>query len=758
MTGPGPKTRILVVEDETIVARDIELQLEALGYEQVGQTSTGEQAVVLAGELRPDLVLMDVQPAGAIDGIAAAEAIRTQYGVPVVFMTAFAGIETVTRAKASESFGYILKPFAERELRIVLEMALSRHLIYTELRESEERARTLIEWSPEAIVVHRNGNILYVNPAALLMFGLTSASEVVGTSIFERIHPQSKPFVQERMRDLSLRGVVTPMDLLRGLKQDGSIIEVEARSVMITYNGAPAIHSSMHDITARVRAEASLRLKSAALEAAASAIVITDREGTIEWANSAFTTFTGYSVAEAIGRKPGALLKSGKHDKAFYRSLWDTILTGSLWHGEITNRRKNGSLYFEEMTITPLKNEAGKITHFIAVKQDITERKRLEEQFRQSQKMESIGRLAGGIAHDFNNMLGVILGNLELAIPRAEQSQVLHAELLEIQDAAKRSAILTKQLLAFARRQPTAPRVLDLRAAVTTIVPILQRLVGERISIAVAGSKKTWPVSIDPSQLDQVLINLIVNARDAIAGAGTVTLTTTNCVIDARYAAHVGATPGEYVRLLVSDDGCGIADSVLQHVFEPFFTTKAVGVGTGLGLSTVYGTVRQHFGFVTASSEPERGTTFEVCLPRHLGEEALKWTPPETAIAGRGWETVLVVEDEAGILRLTTKALTASGYTVLSAASPAEALQVAVGHAGEIHLILTDVVMPGMNGQELTDRLLSLRPGLKRLFMSGYPAEVMAEGGVLPEGVSFIQKPFLVTDLRTRVRDLLDAG
>ncbi len=885
MTAPAPKPRILVVEDETIVARDIQFQLEALGYQPAGHAITGEQAVALAGELRPDLVLMDVQLAGAMDGITASELIRAQYGIPVVFLTAFATDETVSRAETAEPFGYILKPFAERELRIVLEMALYRHLVETRLRASEERARTLIEWTPEAIIVHRDGQILYVNPAAIVLFGAVSAKDLIDTSLLDRIHPSSLLFVRERMHNLALHGTGAPMTVLKCLRLDGTTVEVESQGTVIAYDGAPAIHTSMRDITARVqteaalrrseahnrsitqsahdaivtadsagnvvgwnsgaelifgyaeaevldravarliperfvdahregmerigsggpprvmgktveligrrkngdefpldlslaqwetpdgrfvtgiirditerkRAEAALHLKSAALEAAANAIVITDREGTIEWANTAFTTFTGYTVAEAVGRKPGALLKSGKHDRAFYQNLWNTILTGSVWRGEMINRRKDGSFITEEMLITPLKNDAGRISHFIAVKQDITERKRLEEQFRQAQKMESIGRLAGGVAHDFNNMLGVILGNLELALPRVDPSQPLHAELREIQDAAERSAVLTRQLLAFARRQPTAPKELDLNRAVTQMLPILQRMVGENVSIVVAQADGLWRVSVDPSQLDQILANLIVNARDAIADVGTVTITTTNCIIDPDYAAHVAVTPGEYVRVAVGDNGCGMTAAVLEHVFEPFFTTKAVGVGTGLGLSTVYGSIRQNAGFVTVSSEPEVGTTFEFCLPRHQDEASPVWTPTEKRSAARGWETILIVEDEVGILKLATKALTAAGYTVLAGSSPEEGIRLAAGHAGEIHLLLTDVIMPGMNGQEMANALLAGRPALRCLFMSGYPAEVMSQSGTLPEGVSFIQKPFMVADLRTKVREILDA-
>jgi nitrogen-specific signal transduction histidine kinase/ActR/RegA family two-component response regulator len=396
---------------------------------------------------------------------------------------------------------------------------------------------------------------------------------------------------------------------------------------------------------------------------------------------------------------------------------------------------------------------------------DITERKRAEEekakleaQLQQAQKMESVGRLAGGVAHDFNNMLSAILGHAELALDQVDPARPLQAHLQEIQKAARRSADLTRQLLAFARKQTVQPKVLDLNETVESMLKMLQRLIGEDIQLTWQPEANLWPVRVDPSQIDQILANLCVNARDAISGVGKMTIETGNSALDEAYCAeHAGFSPGEYVRLTVSDDGCGMDRETLAHIFEPFYTTKGVGEGTGLGLATVYGIVKQNNGFINAYSEPGQGTTFTIYLPRQVAkaEQAREEGPAEPV--ARGHETILLVEDEPVILELTKMLLERLGYAVLAAGTPGEALRLARKQAGEIHLVMTDVVMPEMNGRDLAKNLLSLYPSLKRLFMSGYTANVIAHHGVLDPGVHFIQKPFSIKELADKVREALDS-
>jgi nitrogen-specific signal transduction histidine kinase/CheY-like chemotaxis protein len=402
--------------------------------------------------------------------------------------------------------------------------------------------------------------------------------------------------------------------------------------------------------------------------------------------------------------------------------------------------------------------------YLLGVGVDITDRKRVEEekdalqaQLQQAQKMESVARLAGGVAHDFNNMLGVILGHVELAMMEVNSAEPINAHLKEIQEAANRSADLTRQLLAFARRQTVAPKVLDLNDCVTGMLKMLQRLIGEDIDLVWMPGADIWPVKIDPAQIDQLLANLCVNARDAIAGVGKVTIETTNITFDEAYCAvNKGFLCGSYVMLAVSDDGSGMGKDVIDHLFEPFFTTKEVGKGTGLGLATVYGIVKQNEGFINVYSEPSVGTIFKVYLPRFVGE-AIEPTSESTATTPKGsGETLLLVEDEAAILNVGKAMLEELGYTVLTASSPGEALRQFKAHLAEIQLLITDVVMPKMTGRELAKLISEIKPGLKCLFTSGYTANVIAHHGVLDEGVNFLQKPYSINALASKVSEALE--
>jgi CheY-like chemotaxis protein len=372
--------------------------------------------------------------------------------------------------------------------------------------------------------------------------------------------------------------------------------------------------------------------------------------------------------------------------------------------------------------------------------------------------MESVGSLAGGVAHDFNNMLGVILGHASLALLKLDPSYPLHGHLEEIRKAAERSADLTQQLLTFARKQTIAPKVVDLNDAVASMLKMLKRLIGERIQLTWQPAADLWLLRLDPSQINQILTNLCVNARDSIGDIGRITIETGNSFIDGEYCAnHVDVLPGEYVRLVVSDNGCGMDNETKQRIFEPFFTTKEMGKGTGLGLATVFGIVMQNNGSINVYSEPGLGTTFTIYLPRHAGNAEQVTLEGMAMTAPRGQESILLVEDEAAILDMATMILTEQGYTVLSANTPAEAIRLANEHVGEICLLITDVIMPEMNGKDLAHHLQSLHPRLKCLFMSGYTADAIAWHGVLDEGVNFIQKPFSLYDLAIKVREVLDS-
>jgi len=490
-------------------------------------------------------------------------------------------------------------------------------------------------------------------------------------------------------------------------------------------------------------------------------IIRTDLEGTIVFVNDYTLELSGYSREEVIGKN--VLSFVAPEDLGL--ALQYTPFAGSTRKGpqEVRLVRKDGRILNIEINGDILRNADGTPFGAVMLCRDITQRKladqekgQLQAQLLQAQKMESVGRLAGGVAHDFNNMLSVIIGNAELALHKVDPSNPLHKTLKDILGAGQRSAGLTRQLLAFARKQAVSPKVLDLNDTVAGMLKMLQRLLGEDITLVWMPGKNTWSVRIDPSQVDQILANLTVNARDAMNKAGKIIIETSNRVCDQAYCSSIPeCVPGEYVMLAVSDNGCGMDKETLSNIFEPFFTTKQEGHGTGLGLATVYGIVRQNGGFINVYSEPGLGTTFKIYLPRHRPER------PDAAGGGMdaapmgGTETILVVEDEEAVLNLTRDMLESLGYHVLAVKKPEEALRLAAEFQGAIDLLLTDVVMPDMNGKELSERIMHLKPGMQCLYMSGYTADVIARQGMLEEGIHFIPKPFSLQDLAAKIREAL---
>jgi PAS domain S-box-containing protein len=611
-----------------------------------------------------------------------------------------------------------------------------------------------------------------------------------------------------------------------------------------------------------------LTLLSAALTAAANAIVLTDRTGVVLWVNPAFLSLTGYTREEVVGCNP-RFLSSGKQDREYYRQMWDTILSGRVWHGELINRRKDGSLYSEEMTITPVLLCDGEASHFIAIKQDVTKRKKreqdlrdakekyremfedsvlgmfqstpegrylrmnramarllgadssqaylgdtddlgkqfyvdpgkrkefeslmkrqgyvrdfeyqayrrdgtklwlmenaravhgekaeiiyyegtvqdiserkiLETQLLQAQKMEAVGSFAGGVAHDFNNMLSVISGYSELIMLAPDQPEDLLRQVKEIKKASERAAALTRQLLAFSRRQVFQPRVFNINATIAETSSMLRRLIGEDVELVFKPDPSLGNTKADPAQIVQILMNLAVNARDAMRQGGQLIIETRNAQPDQTYLAqHSGAHNGDHILVTVSDTGAGMDPETLSHIFEPFFTTKESGNGTGLGLSIVYGIVKQSGGYISVDSEPGKGSTFKICLPR-VYEDVRSVEPVASAeVVSKHNETVLLVEDQAELRSLMSEFLGRFGFQVLEAADGCEAVQIAQTYA-PIHALITDVVMPGINGHELAGLVGELCPGIKVIYVSGYSPDAVTARGILPKGVVLVEKP-----------------
>jgi PAS domain S-box-containing protein len=512
----------------------------------------------------------------------------------------------------------------------------------------------------------------------------------------------------------------------------------------------------MRDISQQLEAEAERERLVAAIEQTSDAITITDPKGCIQYVNPAFEKVTGYSLSELLGENP-RILKSGEQDDSFYTSLWQTITAGKTFQGRMVNKRKDGELFTEEATISPVCDADGELVNFVSVKRDITRQLSLEAQFYQAQKMEAVGRLTGGVAHDFNNILSVIIGYSELAIEQTDPEKSLHENLKKIRDAAGRSADLVRQLLAFSRQQPIAPKVISLNPSIEGMLKMLTRLIGEDIDLLWVPGQELQRIRIDPTQVDQILANLCVNAKDAIMHSGRITIETAMVTFDNAYcSAHVGFIPGSFVQLSVSDNGIGFDKETAKKIFEPFFSTKELGLGTGLGLSTVYGIVKQNDGFINVYSEPGVGTTFKLYFPVCDEEQPVVVNQSvQYPVEGKG-ETILLVEDESGILEMTREILERLGYNLLVAGSPGQSLELLEKYSEAIDLLLTDVVLPEMNGKELAHQIQKRHPDLKVLFMSGYTANVIVHNGVLDEGINFIQKPFSIGDLTSKIREILD--
>jgi two-component system, cell cycle sensor histidine kinase and response regulator CckA len=638
------------------------------------------------------------------------------------------------------------------------------------LRESEHRFRSLVENANDIVyTLSPRGVFTYISPNWLDFVG-EPAEAAVGRPFEPYVHPEDAPLCREFLETVLATGKKQSSVEYRVKHRDGEWRwHVSNGSPMRDMDGNTIGYFGIaRDMTESRKAAEELRKRESQLRKIFEILPIglwfADKDGTLLRGNPAGVKIWGAEPKVPIseyGMFKAWRLPSREpippEDWALARTIREgvTIVDELLEIEAFDGKRKTILNY-----TAPVLDEAGAVDGAIVVNLDISDRKNLEDQLAQARKMESIGRLAGGVAHDFNNMLNVILGYVELSMDDLADDDPLHVNLGEVRKAALRSADLTRQLLAFARKQTVAPRVLNLNETVAGMLKMLRRLIGEDIDLRWLPAPDLDPVRMDPSQIDQILANLCVNARDAIGLApGKITIETGRVAFDEDYcAAHAGFLPGAYVLLAVSDDGRGMEEEIRSHIFEPFYTTKGVGEGTGLGLATVYGIVKQNEGFINVYSEPGRGTTFRIYLPRHAAKAVPTAKTAGAETIAPGHETILLVEDEPSILKLTAKMLERLGYVVLPAAAPGEAIRLAREHAGDIHLLMTDVVMPEMNGRDLAENLLSIYPEIKRLFMSGYTANVIAHHGVLDEGVRFIQKPFSMNELAAKTREALGRG
>ena len=632
------------------------------------------------------------------------------------------------------------------------------------LRQSEARYRHLIEHATDIIYTHTlDGRLITVNRVAEIVLGY-SREEFISKSIFEIIAVEhqalARRMIEEKLQNPSLTSTTYTIDVLSKTRER---IPLEISTQIIYDQGAPlAVQGIARDVTERKKAEQALRRSEErfrkVIETSGEGIAMRDPSGHLTFVNGRFAEMLGYSVDELMGKHVREIIAPEFHQlvqESFIRRK-DTGISETI---DIQFVRKNNERMDAILAASPMYDEEGSFIGSLGMVTDITERKVLEAQLRQSQKMEAVGRLAGGVAHDFNNLLTAIRGHVDMLSGEISGDSPLHADVVEIGKAADRAAALTQQLLAFSRRQMLQPVVMQIDSVVREMETLLRRLIAEDIDLQITFGAEGKRVRADRTQIEQVLMNLLVNAVDAMPNGGTVRIVTAPAVVDEEFArANPGAHVGDHVSLCVTDTGHGMDPQTLSHVFEPFFTTKDIGKGTGLGLATVYGIVKQSGGHVRVLSEVGVGTKFEILLPTVQDQVVAPRAGERPVPKTESGETILVAEDEDAVRALTVRILRKRGYQVLEARDGRNAIEVAERFPGAIRLLVTDVIMPRMGGRELSESLAQVRPEMKVLFMSGYTDDQLLQRGVLQNGSgNFLEKPFTPEALANKVREVLES-
>ncbi len=764
---PAP-VRILIVEDVPTDAELIERELRRAGISCTARRVDSEAAFREGLQsFAPDLILSDhsLPTFGANDALRIAQI--ESPGTPVIIITGSLDEETAAEYIKAGAADYIVKHHLER-LGSAVARALDLKRARDEQaraeqarRQSEERFRALIEHGGDALaLVTPDGTVLFASQAAERVIGYSPA-ELVGRSAFEHVHPDDLPRLQTVVADVLERPGAPRTVELHVHQRDGTWRVLEA--IVVNRLAEPAVGAivvNARDVSERTEAEAALRESEeryrAIVEGVRDVIFALSPEGTIRSLNPAFEEILRWRREDWLGQPFEALVHPD--DLPIALELLGRVLRGEPRPAaQFRVRTKTGDYRVGEFAATAQTHE-GRLVSILGIARDVTERVQLEQQLRQAQKMEAVGRLAGGIAHDFNNILTAITGYSDLLLEDLAASDPRRQDAAEVRKAADRAAGLTRQLLAFSRQQVLQPRVLDLNALVSELEKMLRRLLGEDVELATRLEPALGPVKADPGQIEQVIMNLAVNSRDAMPRGGKLTIETANVALDEAYARdHYPARPGLYALLAVSDTGVGMSEETQAHLFEPFFTTKEKGKGTGLGLATVYGIVKQSGGFIWVYTELGRGTVFKIYLPRvDAATETLAGAAGSRAPATRGTETVLLAEDEAPVRSVARQVLERHGYTVLEAPSAEAALDIADRYSGPIHLLLTDVVMPGLSGRDLAVRLATRRPEARVIYMSGYTDDAITRHGVLEPGLAYIQKPFTADTIVQKVREVLD--
>jgi PAS domain S-box-containing protein len=761
--------RLLLVEDVVDDAELIVVELRRAGLAFTSQRVDSEAALRHAlHQFVPDIVLSD-HALPSFSALDALRMVRTERPhTPVIIVTGSLDEETAAEYIRSGAADYVVKHRLHRLAPAVRRAMINARDVIERKRAEEELRRTTEFLSHAQAIAHIGswewniaGDAIAWSAETYRIFGLTPEQ---GPFALEQylglIHPDDRDAVSDAVRRTLDSGAPFEVDH-RIVHPDGSIHFLHGRGGLVAdATGRPVgMTGTVLDITGRKEAEEALREAKDRLEtliaSAPLAISSLDAAGLVQTWNPAAERLFGWTAVEVVGKPLSMVPEEGAEESA---GLQRRVLRGESLDGvELVRRKKDGTPVTVSLSAAPLRDAQGQVTGILALMEDVTDVKRLEQQFFQAQKMEAVGRLAGGVAHDFNNLLTAILGSTDLLLDSLPADHPGREEAGETRKAALRAAELTRQLLAFSRQQVLAPRVLDLNEVVVDMDRMLQRLIGEDVELRTALAADLGAVRADPGQLEQVIVNLAVNARDAMPEGGKLTIETANVALAEAYMAALAVVvPGFYVLLAVSDTGTGMDAATQARVFEPFFTTKPKGQGTGLGLATVYGIVKQSGGYIWVYSEPGRGTTFKVYLPR---VDAPVESRPDPVIAAslRGSETILLVEDQDEVRNLVRRMLEARGYHVLVGASGDDALRVAARHGGSIDLLVTDVVMPGMSGRQAALLLVPAHPKMRVLYLSGYTDEAIVRHGMLEPGIAFLQKPFTTDTLARKVREVLDS-
>lgn len=625
-----------------------------------------------------------------------------------------------------------------------------------ELKKSELSYRQLFDNLNQAIFIQdADGRFLTVNRGAMLMYGYEREDFIGKTPQFVAAPGMNRLAAVSQATLLAFKGKPQRFELWAA-RSNGEIFPAEVHLSRGTYFGREVVITFMQDISERRSWEERLRSLSQAVEQMPIALLIVSPQTEVEYVNSYFKQFSGFADEEILHRPfPELLAEETRAD--FTNGIWPQVLSGTIWRGELQGLKKDNSITFDDTTISPIYDQDGEVINYIVFRKDISEKKNLEEQFRQSQKMEAIGRLAGGVAHDFNNLLTVIIGYSELILGQIAKEDTLYNKIVQIDKAGRRAEGLTRQLLAFSRKQMLQPKTISLNTMIAEMERMLKRLIGEHIELQTILNDDLNHIKGDPGQLEQVVMNLCINARDAMPDGGSLTVATENLFITEAIQTTTGELPpGDYVKLSISDSGLGMDEAVIAQIFEPFFTTKEKGKGTGLGLSTVYGIIIQSKGAIDVFSEEGRGTTFTIYFPRSHKKDETDADLSLDVNNLKGSETVFVVEDEDALRSLTVETLSGAGYRVITAIDGEEALSACLEFNGEIHLLLTDVVMPKMNGRRLAEEVTKIHPETRILFMSGYTDDDIFNHDVLEGDSDFISKPFKPSALLHKIRLVLD--